>query len=92
MCRAFVRPAQLEVLTPQLADLLALPARETLARARVDLRLAHPPVQRLRVHPQVLRDVRYRAPGLERQPHTAITSSSGYFFGRDMDHGFLSRG
>src|SRR4051795_3281820 len=73
-----VRPAQLVVLTPQSTDLLALLAAEQLgAGARIGLRLAHAPSPRLRMDPQIVRDVGDRPLALQRQPYAALDQLIG---------------
>src|ERR1019366_10617082 len=67
-----VRAAQLVVLLAQRLDLLALLAAQPLTATRIDLGLAHPLAQRLRVDPQISSDMRNRPAALKRQPNTAI--------------------
>jgi hypothetical protein len=80
-----VRPAQLILLAAQPADLLALlDAQQLRPRATVCLRAAHPLAKRLGMDAQIVDDVRDRPVALQRQPHTALVDSSGYFSGRAM--------
>src|SRR6059058_3306692 len=62
-----IRAAQLEHLTAQTPDLLALLAGQTVAHARIDLGAAHTLAQSLRVDPQIARDIGDRTLTLKRQ-------------------------
>jgi hypothetical protein len=59
-----IRAAQLEVLTPELADLLTLLGAHPLAVASVDLGAPDTLSQRLRRQPEIVRDMRDRPPRL----------------------------
>src|ERR1017187_4590736 len=59
-------------LAPQLADLLALLARQPLTPAVIDLRATHPLTQRLGRHTQITSYLRDRTPRLKNEPDTAI--------------------
>src|ERR1019366_685463 len=59
-------------LAPQLADLLALLARQPLTPAGIDLRATHPLAQRLGRHTQITSYLRDRTPRLKNESDTAI--------------------
>ncbi len=71
-----VRAAQLVVLAPQPPDLLALLTAQQL-RASARLGPAHPLAQRLRMDPQIVRDLRDWPVALQRQPHTTLDELIG---------------
>jgi hypothetical protein len=71
--RIFVCAAQLEVLLAQLLDLLPLLAgRQIRPQTLIGLHLAHPPTQRLRMHPEIPSDMSDRPIGFHRQTNAAL--------------------
>src|SRR4051812_12585725 len=74
----FIRAPQLVVLATQPTDLLALGARRQIrSRAAVSLVLTDLLAQRLRMHPEIGRDVRDRPLALQRQADASLDQLIG---------------